>query len=137
VISRRSFLGTAAAATGAALLPAAETPLPIVDTHTHFYDPERPQGVPWPNKGDALLYRKVLPSEYIALAKPLGIVGTVVVEASPWVEDNQWLLDLAEAEPFLLGIVGNLNPLAEDFATNLARFTRSPKFVGFALAGVS
>jgi len=20
----------------------------IIDTHTHFYDPSRPQGVPWP-----------------------------------------------------------------------------------------
>ena len=21
----------------------------IIDTHTHFYDPTRPEGVPWPN----------------------------------------------------------------------------------------
>src|SRR3954463_3661175 len=74
--------------------------LDIIDTHTHFYDPTRPQGVPWPGKGDKKLYRPVLPSEYKQLAKPFGVVGTIVVEASPWVEDNQWLLDLAAKEPF-------------------------------------
>ena len=30
----------------------------IVDTHTHFYDPFRPQGVPWPEKDDEILYRR-------------------------------------------------------------------------------
>ena len=27
----------------------------IIDTHTHFYDPFRPQGVPWPEKDDEIL----------------------------------------------------------------------------------
>lgn len=35
--------------------------LGILDTHTHFYDPTRPQGVPWPDKNDKRLYRPVLP----------------------------------------------------------------------------
>src|SRR2546421_730543 len=67
----------------------------IIDTHTHFYDPSRPQGAPWPGKSDKLLYRPVLPGEYKKLARPFGVVGAIVVEASPWLEDNQWLLDLA------------------------------------------
>ena len=33
----------------------------IIDTHTHFYDPRRPQGVPWPPQDDPVLYRPVLP----------------------------------------------------------------------------
>ena len=56
----------------------------IIDTHTHFYDPTRPQGVPWPSKTDAALYRPVYPEEFKAIARPLGVTGTVVVEASPW-----------------------------------------------------
>jgi len=32
----------------------------IIDTHTHFYDPSRPQGVPWPPSDNELLYRPVL-----------------------------------------------------------------------------
>ena len=67
----------------------------IIDTHTHFYDPTRPQGVPWPPKENQLLYRTVLPADAQALAAPVGVTGTVVVEASAWLEDNQWILDLA------------------------------------------
>lgn len=102
----------------------------IIDTHTHFYDPARPEGVPWPPPAETWLYRTVLPPHYRALAEPLGITGTVVVEASPWVEDNQWLLNLADREPFILGIVGNLDPRADGFAACVARFARHPRFRG-------
>src|SRR5450759_1398784 len=33
----------------------------VIDTHTHFYNPNRPEGVPWPPREDKLLYRPVLP----------------------------------------------------------------------------
>ena len=75
----------------------------IIDTHTHFYDPFRPQGVPWPEKDDEILYRRALPEDYKALAVPEGVTGTVMVECSPWVEDNQWVLDLAAADPIHRG----------------------------------
>jgi predicted TIM-barrel fold metal-dependent hydrolase len=104
--------------------------LGIVDTHTHFYDPTRPQGVPWPGKSDAFLYRPVLPAEYRKMTEPLGVVGTVVVEASAWVDDNQWVLDLAEKEPFLLGLVGNLPPGSDDFRQHFARLAKQPRFRG-------
>ena len=132
MITRRTFLAQAALA--AVPLCADET-IRIVDTHTHFYDPTRAQGVPWPDPKDTLLYRTVVPAEYRKLAEPHGVRGTVVVEASPWVEDNQWLLDLAAREPFIFGIVGNLDPLAPDFATHLQRFARNPKFRGIRVAG--
>jgi predicted TIM-barrel fold metal-dependent hydrolase len=131
-ISRRTFFASCAAA---ALARSAEPPLRIIDTHTHFYDPSRPQGVPWPKAGDEILYRTVLPPEYRAMAEPHGIAGTVVVEASPWLEDNQWLLDLAEKEPFIVGIVGNLDPLDSEFAANLGRFAKNPLFRGIRVSG--
>ena len=73
--------------------------LEIIDTHVHFYDPTRPQGIPWPGKNNKQLYRPVLPDEFKRLSKPFGVAGTIVVEASPWIEDNQWCLDLAAKEP--------------------------------------
>src|SRR5205085_9380769 len=107
--------------------------VPVIDTHTHFYDPARPQGVPWPAKDDPFLYRTVLPPEYEGLARPLGVTGTVVVEASPWVEDNQWVLDLAARDPFLVGVVGNLGPGEDDFAAHLTRFAKNRLFRGIRL----
>lgn len=102
----------------------------IVDTHTHFYDPSRPQGVPWPGPDNELLYRTVLPEHYRSLAEPEGVTGTVVVEASAWLEDNQWILDLAEADPFVLGLVGHIDPCRPEFADELARFADHPRFCG-------
>jgi L-fuconolactonase len=105
----------------------------IIDTHTHFYDPSRKEGVPWPGKDDKVLYRQVLPDEFAKLTGSLGVVGTVVVEASPRVEDNQWLLDLAAKEPFIVGVVGRLDPASDDFEKNLRRFAANPLFRGIRI----
>lgn len=108
---------------------------PIIDTHTHFYDPTRPQGVPWPPPENRLLYRTVLPAHLKALAAPAGVTGTVVVEASRRLEDNQWILDLAAQEPFIVGFVGGLVPNRPPFAGELARFAANPLFRGIRIGG--
>jgi len=152
-IGRRRFLSRAVAATTAAgtamaipqgPLRAAPPTLPptVIDTHTHFYDPTRPEGVPWPGKGGDL-YRSVLPTEWQTLVKPLGVTGTVVVEASSWVEDNQWLLDLAtrhdrERLPGMLGIVGVVGslPLGDSGCDGLIdRFAKQKLYRGIRVNG--
>ena len=132
-MDRRRFLtGVTAAWT---LQGRAVGPSRIIDTHTHFYDPNRPQGVPWPGKGDPVLSRPVLPPEFTRLTAAYGRVGTVVVEASPWLEDNQWLLDLAKANPVIVGVVGNLDPGAAGFAEHVKRFAADPMFRGIRVPG--
>ena len=105
----------------------------VIDAHTHFYDPTRPEGVPWPPADDKLLYRRVLPTDYCALPVPRPVTGTVVVEASPWIEDNQWVLDLAAKEPFIVGLVGNLPIGTKQFAGHLKRFAVHKLFRGIRL----
>lgn len=135
-MKRRTFLaaaGAAAAQLGSAATPSPirpATPGPIIDTHAHFYDPSRAGGVPWPAKDETLLYRTVLPDEYVKLTKPFGITGVIEVEASPLVEDNQWVLDLAPKNPILIGTVGDLEPGKPGFQSNLARFHKNPLFLG-------
>ncbi len=143
LMDRREFLERAALGTaGATLLagtagltaaPGGQGPKRIVDTHVHFYDPARPQGVPWPPKEDAVLYRTVLPRHYRELPKPQPVAGVVVVEASPWVEDNQWILDLAARDPFIVGFVGNLPAGTPAFQDHLKRFAANPVFRGIRL----
>ncbi len=132
IFTRRDFLGTVtlAAAMSAGVLAAADPVDTIIDTHTHFFDPTRKDGPPWPGKDDKLLYRPVLPEEFQALTKPHHVTGTVVVEASPRVEDNQWILDLADRNPFLVGLVGNLPVGTPEFAGHLKRFTKNSRFRG-------
>lgn len=137
--SRRDFLAAGvaggAAVLGARVPAAAAASAPaLIDPHTHFYDPTRPEGVPWPSKGSSL-YRRVLPSDWLAEARPAGITETIVVEASPLVEDNQWLLDLVKDHPCLVGVVGRL-PLGEEGCTKLVdRFAANPKFRGVRVKG--
>lgn len=133
---RREFLLTGVAASLAATTRAADPkpPFEVIDTHTHFYDPSRPDGVPWPGKDDKRLYRPVLPAEYQKLTAPLGVVGTVVVEASPWVKDNQWLLDLAAKEGVIVGVVGRLDPADADFERTLKSFAADPLYRGIRIS---
>lgn len=109
----------------------AQTPaIPIIDAHFHLFDPTRPEGVPWPEKTNTALYQPALPARYRKLAEPLGIRGAIEVEASPWLEDNQWVLDLAAKDKIIVGTVGNLEPGKPDFAKQLERFHRNPLFRG-------
>lgn len=105
-------------------------PLPGIDTHIHLFDPTRPQGVPWPPKENKKLYLPALPERYRRVAAPFGIVGAIKVEASPWLEDNQWVLDIAAKDPMIVGVVGNIEPGTPDFKKNLARFGKNRLFRG-------
>jgi predicted TIM-barrel fold metal-dependent hydrolase len=127
-MDRRTFLSVAAGA-GAMSVSAAAS-IPIIDTHIHLFDPRRSQGVPWPEKNDAVLYKPALPERYRKIAEPLGIVGAIEVEASPWLEDNQWVLDVAAKDTIIVGTVGDLEPGKPEFRKHLERFHRNPLFLG-------
>ena len=141
-ISRRRFLGAAALA-GAALpgtlnrALAAEAPappqlrptIPVIDTHIHLFDPFRPGGVPWPsatNPAHAVMYKTSLPSRYRPIAEPLGIVGAIEIECSPLLEDNQWVLDVAEKDDIMVGTIGHLTPGTPDFQGKSRPFPQEP-----------
>jgi L-fuconolactonase len=136
--NRREFLGATLLAASAGLTGCLTVDSPhgrIIDTHTHFYDPTRPQGVPWPAKDDPVLYRTVLPSEYRKMAEPHGVAGTIVIEASSWLADNQWLLDLAANDPYIVGVVGHLPVGTPEFRTHLSRFRKNRLFRGIRISG--
>lgn len=133
-MNRRKFLALSAGASlGAGLQAAgaAQNPaIPIIDTHIHLFDTNRPQGIPWPDKNDKVLYKPALPERYRKIAGKLGVTGAIVVEASPWLEDNQWVLDTAAKDKIIVGVVGNLEPGKPDFSKHLERFQKNPLFRG-------
>ena len=101
-----------------------------LDAHIHLFDPTRKGGIPWPEPTDALLYKPALPSRYQAMARQYGICGAIAIEASPWASDNDWLLNVVTQSPFLVGMVGNLDPASPGFAADLERLVRTPLFLG-------
>jgi predicted TIM-barrel fold metal-dependent hydrolase len=128
-MNRRTFLLAAAGVAGLCT-DAEAASVPIIDTHIHLYDPTRPQGVPWPGKDETILYRPTLPARFRSVTKGLGIAGVIEVECSPWLEDNQWVLDIAAKDRIIVGTVGHLDPGKPDFRKQLERFHRNPLFRG-------
>ena len=107
-MKRRDFLSGAAASAFWAGIAHAAAPLadiPIIDTHVHLFDSRRPQGVPYAGSPEWAKEKNgvALPSTYRAFATPLNIVGAIELEASPWIEDNLWVLEQMETDIFVLG----------------------------------
>src|SRR5499427_1317640 len=130
--TRRAFIGaaTALAASGVAQ---ADDAIPIIDTHLHLYDPTRPQGVPYPPGPNP---PQALPNQYREDVVPLGICGGIKVEASPWVEDNLWVLEIIKDQPIIVGMIGNLNPTKPEFREYLERYHRNKLFLGIRYGNV-
>ena len=130
-MNRRTFLGISASLAALDIdMNAKATSIPIIDTHIHLFDPRRPQGIPWPPKDDTKLYKPALPDRYLKVTEGQGVVGAIEVECSPWLEDNQWVLEIAAKAPVIVGTVGDLEPEKPDFRKQLERFHRNPLFRG-------
>ena len=80
--------------------------------------------------------RLALPENYHKQIVGTGIVGAMVVEASPWVEDNLWILERANSDPVFVGVVGDLDPSKPDFGEYLNRFSKDPLWRGIRYARV-
>ena len=110
------------------------TDIPVVDTHIHLYDTTRAEGLPWPPKDDAVLYRPILPKDFDRVADANGVTATVIVEASEWLPDNQWVLDLVKHDPKrYIGLVGSLEIGTPDFAKNLKQLSKDKRYVGIRM----
>src|SRR6266850_1345912 len=137
-LSRRAFLTGAAAAAAASMprLPEANAaqapPIPIIDTHIHLFDPTRPQGAPYsgPRPAPGATAIAAYPERYRRLAVRLGVVGAIAVEASPWIEDNLWVLEVVQRDPAMVGVIGNLEPDKPEFPEYLERYHKNPLFRG-------
>jgi predicted TIM-barrel fold metal-dependent hydrolase len=71
-----------------------------------------------------------LPNRFKGIASAFGVVGAVIVEASPLLEDNQWCLDVSAGHPVIVGLVGRLDPADARFPANLDRFVKNKLFIG-------
>ena len=137
-MQRRAFLAGAAACVSAPVFAQAfgqVGPIPVIDTHVHIFDPRRPQGVPYSGpRGQPP--QIATPENYRQQITGTGIVGAVIVEASPWVEDNLFILERANADPIFVGVVGSLDPSRPDFGDYLNRFSKDPLWRGIRYARV-
>lgn len=137
-VKRRRFLSTVsggAIAQATNVLAGATGKLPIIDSHIHLFDVSRPQGVPWPPK-DSSIYKSALPGRFRKLAAQYGVAGAIEIECSPWLDDNQWVLDVAAKDTIIVGTIGDLEPGAPGFAKHLERLHKNPLFRGIRYGNI-
>jgi predicted TIM-barrel fold metal-dependent hydrolase len=133
--NRRDFIAGAAAAMSAAASARAPAQaasvdgIPIIDAHIHLFDNTRPLGAGYMgSQAYRALSKPSLPAMYSALAKPVGVVGAIVVESSAFIDDNLWYLETCRADPFMVGVSGTLNPEQADFGRYVTHFQKDPLF---------
>src|SRR6185503_13866299 len=77
----------------------------MIDAHQHFWQPGR-FDYPWMTKDLGVLYRDYLPADLAPILKQNGVETTILVQASNSVAESRWLLELADSNDFIAGIVG-------------------------------
>jgi L-fuconolactonase len=77
----------------------------IVDAHHHLWDTALAD-YPWMTDEVAPIRRRFGPEDLKPLLREYGVDGTVVVQARGSIDETRWLLEVAEANPFVLGVVG-------------------------------
>jgi L-fuconolactonase len=102
----------------------------IVDAHQHFWDPAVEE-YPWLEDDDLSAVRRRFDAHDLELVlRAHGVSGTVLVQALGSAEETRRLLAVAEATPFVLGVVGWIDLTDPDAAGALARMA------GGSLAGI-
>jgi len=101
----------------------------IIDSYQHFWQVGR-FDYPWMNSSLGVLYRDYLPDQLEPILAQNGVSKTVLVQASNSVEESRWLLQLADDYPFVAGVVGWVDLMADEVDSQLDELVSHPKFKG-------
>ena len=101
----------------------------MIDSHQHFWKYE-PSEYEWIDATMAPLQRDFLPGDAKQEMDRAGVAACVAVQARQSSEETRWLLELADAHPFVAGVVGWVDLQADDAGAQLERVAAHPKIVG-------
>ncbi len=100
-----------------------------IDAHQHFWK-YNTVDYGWMGPDMEILKKNYLPEDLLPLLQSTGINGTIAVQARQTLEETRWLLDLADDNPFIKGVVGWVDLSGENVAAQLTQFCGEPAFVG-------
>lgn len=100
-----------------------------MDAHQHFWQPARGD-YDWMPKGDPVLDRPYFPADLWPQIQAAGVDGTVLVQAAATVAETEYMLGIADATPFVRGVVGWVDFDRPGDLMTLKRLARHPKFKG-------
>jgi L-fuconolactonase len=99
-----------------------------IDSHQHFWEYD-PAEYPW-IKSDWPIRRSFLPEDLQPLLRKSGFDGCVAVQARQSLRESEWLLELAEKNPFIAAVVGWVDLRSPSVGQQLEQFKGRAKFVG-------
>lgn len=100
-----------------------------LDAHQHFWNYSAAE-YGWIDDGMATLQRDFLPSDLKPLLDENGFGGSIAVQARQSLEETRWLLELAEQNSFIRGVVGWVDLCSPQLGKQLDEFAGSRKLVG-------
>ena len=102
---------------------------PRVDAHQHFWRYDAAQ-YGWIDDRMAALRRDFLPADLAPPLQRAGFSQCVAVQATHTLDETRWLLALADAHPFIAGVVGWVDVQSDGARADLEALARHPKLVG-------
>lgn len=100
-----------------------------VDSHQHFWR-YSPQTHGWLDERMAPLRRDFMPEDAERELARFGFDGAIAVQAAQTLDETEFLLGLAAAHPFVVGVVGWVDLRAPDVSSVLGELARRPAFKG-------
>ena len=100
-----------------------------IDAHQHFWRYSAAE-YDWIDDSMARLRRDFLPADAEREMAGAGFHACVAVQARQTLEETRWLISLADAHRFIVGVVGWVDLQAVDARAQLERFAGHPKLVG-------
>jgi len=100
-----------------------------VDAHQHFWRYNADE-YGWIDDSMAALRRDFLPHDLEREIRRSDFDACVAVQARQSLDETRWLLALAEAHPFIVGVVGWVDLQSRDVERDLEGLGRHPKLVG-------
>jgi L-fuconolactonase len=101
----------------------------FTDSHQHFWQVGR-FDYPWMSKDLGVLYRDYLPDDLAPVLRQNGVKQTVLVQASNSVAESRWLLELADKNSFIAGVVGWVGLMSVEIDAQLDELCAHRKFKG-------
>jgi L-fuconolactonase len=100
-----------------------------IDSHQHLWQPLRGD-YHWMPEDNGILNRAYSPSDLSPLLDEKSIDGTVLVQAAATINETEYMLGLADATPFVKGVVGWIDFEDPNDLAHLQRLAAHPKFLG-------
>ncbi|MFS2035628.1 amidohydrolase family protein [Polaromonas sp. CT11-55] len=101
----------------------------LIDAHQHFWNLADRTGH-WPPADLAAIHRDFGPADLLPELARCEVTGTVLVQSLPTIADTIYLLETAQRNPFVRGVVGWVDLLAADAPAQIAALARQPKLKG-------